>query len=199
MSNKSILTFVGLNVNKKNKKILEKLPFLTKEEIGDNTKLQDLQDFMLEKMQPKKLASNMQQAASKLDPWASQRPFYQQQAQQAVTNPYDSPIVKAQIEQLQREQDIKDAQAGRRSNMLTSSPALMAAMAQVAQNYQNQMAQQGGAGINPSAAANMLSSAANANASGYLSPIAQLFGYKTDGNTNQYTLNDIIKAAQGAK
>ena len=147
----------------------------------------------------KKLASNMQQAASKLDPWASQRPFYQQQAQQAVTNPYDSPIVKAQIEQLQREQDIKDAAAGRRSNQLTSSPALMAAMAQVAQNYQNQMAQQGGAGINPSAAANMLSSAANANASGYISPIAQLFGYQTGGNTNQYTLNDIIKAAQGAK
>ena len=149
--------------------------------------------------QNKKLARNMQQAASKLDPWASQRPFYQQQAQQAVTNPYDSPIVKAQIEQLQREQDIKDAAAGRRSNSLTSSPAVMAAMAQIAQQYQNQMAQQGGAGINPSAAANMLSSAANANASGYISPIAQLFGYQTGGNTNQYTLNDIIKAAQGAK
>ena len=149
--------------------------------------------------QNKKLAGNMQQAASKLDPWASQRPFYQQQAQQAVTNPYDSPIVKAQIEQLQREQDIKDAQAGRRSNSLTSSPAVMAAMAQIAQQYQNQMAQQGGAGINTSASATVLSSAANADASGYISPIAQLFGYKTDKETNKYTLTDIIKAVQGAK
>lgn len=138
--------------------------------------------------QNKKLASNMQQAAYKLDPWASQRGFYQQQAKQAITDPYSSPIVKAQIEQLQREQDIKDAAAGRRSNSLTSSPALLAAMAQVAQQYQNQMAQQGGAGINPSASATALSSAANANASGYISPIAQLFGYQTGGNTNQNTL-----------
>ena len=138
--------------------------------------------------QNKQLSNNMQQAASKLDPWASQRGFYQQQAKQAITDPYSSPIVKAQIEQLQNAQNIKDAAAGRRSNQLTSSPALMAAMAQVAQNYQNQMAQQGGAGINPSAAATALSSAANADASGYISPIAQLFGYQTGGNTNQNTL-----------
>ena len=149
--------------------------------------------------QNKKLAGNMQQAASKLDPWASQRPFYQQQAQQAVTDPYSSPIVKAQIEQLQREQDIKDAQAGRRSNSLTSSPAVMAAMAQVALNYQNQMAQQGGAGINPSASATALSSAANANASGYISPIAQLFGYQTGGNTNKNTLAAALQQMANGK
>ena len=56
---------------------------------------------LLEGYQNKKKAEAMRQAAKQIDPWASQRPFYQQQAQQAVTNPYDSPIVKAQIEQLQ--------------------------------------------------------------------------------------------------
>lgn len=148
---------------------------------------------LLSGYQNKKLSENMQQAASKLDPWASQRGFYQQQAKQAVTDPYSSPIVKAQIEQMQRAQDIKDAAAGRRSNQLTSSPALMAAMAQVALNYQNQMAQQGGAGINPSASATALSSAANADASGYISPMAQLFGYQTGSNTNQNTLEAALQ------
>ena len=91
---------------------------------------------LLEGYQNKKKAAAMQQAAKQIDPWASQRPFYQQQAQAAVTNPYDSPIVKAQIEQLQQAQNIKDAAAGRRSNSLTSSPAVMAEMARIAQAYQ---------------------------------------------------------------
>lgn len=149
--------------------------------------------------QNKKLAGNMQQAAQQTDPWASQRPFYQQQAQQAVTDPYASPIVKAQIAHLQNAQNIKDAAAGRRSNQLTSSPALMAAMAQVAQNYQKQMADQGGASINPSASAQLLSNAANAQSAGYLSPIAQLFGYQTGDNTNSNKLSAALQQMSQGK
>ena len=91
---------------------------------------------LFEGYQNKKKAAAMKQLAKNpaLDPFGSQRQFYQQQAQQAVTNPYDSPIVKAQIAQLQNAQNIKDAAAGRRSNMLTSSPAVMAEMAKIAQN-----------------------------------------------------------------
>jgi len=108
-----------------------------------------------------------------LDPFGSQRPFYQQQAQAAVTNPYDSPIVKAQIEQLQRAQSIKDAAAGRRSNSLQSSPAVMAEMARIAQSYQQQMANQGGAQFGPNGAAisGALQSGANAGINGYISPM----------------------------
>ena len=140
---------------------------------------------LLEGYQNKKKAAAMQQAAKQIDPWASQRPFYQQQAQAAVTNPYDSPIVKAQIEQLQNAQNIKDAQAGRRSNSLTSSPAVMAEMARIAQAYQAQMANQGGATIQPSGLAQTLGAASTYDVNGYLSPLAALLGNYAQSNVNK--------------
>jgi len=140
---------------------------------------------LFEGYQNKKKAEAMQQLAKNpaLDPFGSQRQFYQQQAQQAVTNPYDSPIVKAQIEQLQNAQNIKDAQAGRRSNMLTSSPAVMAEMAKIAQNYQQQMAVQGGANIAPSGGlAEILSKGTTYDTNGYISPLLTAAGYGVQNN-----------------
>ena len=140
---------------------------------------------LFEGYQNKKKAAAMQQLAKNpaLDPFGSQRQFYQQQAQQAVTNPYDSPIVKAQIAQLQNAQNIKDAQAGRRSNVLTSSPAVMAEMAKIAQNYQQQMAVQGGANIAPSGGlADILSKSTTYDANGYISPLLTAAGYGTKAN-----------------
>ena len=142
---------------------------------------------LFEGYQNKKKAEAMQKLAKNpaLDPFGSQRQFYQQQAQQAVTNPYDSPIVKAQIEQLQNAQNIKDAAAGRRSNMLTSSPAVMAEMAKIAQNYQQQMAVQGGANISPSGGlAQILQSGATADVNGYLSPLMAMLGNTTQAQKN---------------
>ena len=140
---------------------------------------------LFEGYQNKKKAAAMQQLAKNpaLDPFGSQRQFYQQQAQQAVTNPYDSPIVKAQIAQLQNAQNIKDAQAGRRSNMLTSSPAVMAEMAKIAQNYQQQMAVQGGANIAPSGGlAEILSKGTTYDTNGYISPLLTAAGYGVQDN-----------------
>lgn len=140
---------------------------------------------LFEGYQNKKKADAMQKLAKNpaLDPFGSQRSFYQQQAQQAVTNPYDSPIVKAQIEQLQNAQNIKDAQAGRRSNMLTSSPAVMAEMAKIAQNYQQQMAVQGGANIAPSGGlAEILSKGTTYDTNGYISPLLTAAGYGVQDN-----------------
>ena len=140
---------------------------------------------LFEGYQNKKKAEAMQKLAKNpaLDPFGSQRQFYQQQAQQAVTNPYDSPIVKAQIEQLQNAQNIKDAQAGRRSNMLTSSPAVMAEMAKIAQNYQQQMAVQGGANIAPSGGlAEILSKGTTYDTNGYISPLLTAAGYGVQNN-----------------
>ena len=140
---------------------------------------------LFEGYQNKKKAEAMQKLAKNpaLDPFGSQRQFYQQQAQQAVTNPYDSPIVKAQIEQLQNAQNIKDAQAGRRSNILTSSPAVMAEMAKIAQNYQQQMAVQGGANIAPSGGlAEILSKGTTYDTNGYISPLLTAAGYGTKAN-----------------
>ena len=140
---------------------------------------------LFEGYQNKKKAEAMQKLAKNpaLDPFGSQRQFYQQQAQQAVTNPYDSPIVKAQIAQLQNAQNIKDAAAGRRSNMLTSSPAVMAEMAKIAQNYQQQMAVQGGANIAPSGGlAEILSKGTTYDTNGYISPLLTAAGYGVQDN-----------------
>lgn len=147
---------------------------------------------LMEGYQNKQKQAAMNKIAAGADPWGSQRPFYQQQARQAVTDPYSSPIVKAQIEQLQRAQSIKDAAAGRRSNMLTSSPAVMAQMAQIAQQYQNQMAQQGGAGIAPSAAGiAAATSGATAGINGYISPLLTALGWNNQNNQNN-TNNSVL-------
>jgi len=155
---------------------------------------------LLEGYQNKQKSSAMNKIATTSDPFGSQRGFYQTQARNAVTDPYSSPIVKAQVEQLQRAQSIKDAAAGRRSNTLTSSPAVMAQMAQIAQNYQNQMAQQGGSGIAPSAAGiNAATSGANADINGYISPLLSLLGNTQQTQTNSSTsgLEALQKFLQG--
>ena len=123
-----------------------------------------------------------------LDPFGSQRPFYQQQAQQAVTNPYDSPIVKAQIAQLQAAQDRKDAAAGRRSNSLMSAPAVQAEMAKIAMQYQDQMARQGGSQFGPSGMLGQaLMSGANAGVNGYVSPaISGMSSYLTELKNDEF-------------
>ena len=149
---------------------------------------------LMEGYQNNKKKSAMKKITAMADPWASQRPFYQQQAKQAVTDPYSSPIVQAQITQLQNAQNIKDAAAGRRSNTLTSSPAVMAQMAQIAQQYQNQMAQQGGYGINPSAAGiSAATSGANADINGYISPLLTALGWNNQNNSNDSVLANLTQ------
>ena len=142
---------------------------------------------LFEGYQNKKKAEAMQSLAknSALDPFGSQRGFYQQQAKQAVIEPYSSPIVKAQIAQLQNAQNIKDAAAGRRSNTLTSSPAVMAQMAQIAQAYQQQMAQQGGSNIAPNGGlAEILSKGTSYDTNGYISPLLTAAGFGTQAQKN---------------
>jgi hypothetical protein len=147
---------------------------------------------LFEGYQNKKKQAAMNSIASNpaLDPFGSQRGFYQQQAQQTVTNPYDSPIVKAQITQLQNAQNIKDAAAGRRSNSLTSSPAVMAEMAKIAQQYQAQMAQQGGANFAPngSAIAQAQTGGVNSGVNGYISPLLTALGWNNQSNQNKQAL-----------
>lgn len=117
------------------------------------------------------LASKMQGA---MDPFGKQRAGYQTQLAAAIQNPYSSPIVRAQVEQLQRAQAAKDAAAGRRSNSATSSPAMLAAQAQIAQNYINSLMTPAGAGIDPSKGlASLLSvqqSGINAGINNFISP-----------------------------
>ena len=144
---------------------------------------------LLEGNQNKKKATALNNLAnsSKLDPFGSQRAFYQQQAQQAVTNPYDSAIVKSQVANLQRIQDIKDAAAGRRSNSLSTSPGVLAEQAKIAQNYLNSMLQAGGSKIEPSSSAitSAATGAINADTAGYTSPLMSSLGnISTQQNNN---------------
>lgn len=130
-----------------------------------------------------------------LDPFGSQRPFYQEQAKQAVIDPYSNPMVKAQIDNVQRMQNIKDAAAGRRSNSIASQPGVMAEQARIAMAYQNQMAQQGGAGFGPDgkSIAAALMGGANAGINGYASPLASALGYTNQSSENNDQLVNALK------
>lgn len=133
----------------------------------------------------------IQQQQAAADPFASQRPFYQQQMQQAVTNPYSVPIVRDQIAQLQAAQARKDAAAGRRSNTAASNPALLAEAAKIAQNYMTSMAQPAGANFRPDTAGLRELLAANQQkTNGYLSPLMSALGYTTGTATNSNMMNN---------
>lgn len=155
---------------------------------------------LLEGSQNKKKSSQLQQIVNNnrtmIDPFGSQRPFYQQQLQSAVTDPYSAPIVKNQVDQIALAQARKDAAAGRRSNSATSDPAMLAAQAKVAQDYINSLYTPAGAGINPnsSAALSLLEKGTNADVNGYISPLMSALGYGTQQNSNTAAL-DAIKQA----
>ena len=135
---------------------------------------------LAEGYQNKKKAEALQNLVSQmrqpLDPFGSQRPFYQQQLQQTVQDPYSAPIVRNQVDALAQAQRIADAKAGRRSNNATSSPALLAAQAQVAQNYINSLHTPSGADIGPQGLSSLLSAqqqGITAGINNYLSPMSQ--------------------------
>lgn len=156
---------------------------------------------LFEGQQNKKRANDLSGIAQKagFDPFGSQRPFYQQQLQQAVQNPYVSPIVANQANQLAKAQAIKDAAAGRRSSNLASSPGVLAAQAQIAQQYMNSLMTPAGANIRPESAAyaNMLNEASKADTNGYISPLLSVLGNMSRGsNPRQGDNTDVIQQIQ---
>lgn len=147
---------------------------------------------LFEGQQNKKMAKKLGQVASNpaMDPFGSQRPFYQQQLQQSVTNPYDSPMVKAQVSNMQRMQDIKDAAAGRRSNNLSSAPGVLATQGAIAQNYMNNLMAPAGANLRPDSGsiAQALSGAAKYDVNGSISPLIRAI----QGGINSQELMDLF-------
>lgn len=161
---------------------------------------------LAEGYQNKKKAAALQQMVNQnrqpLDPFGSQRPFYQQQLQQAVQDPYSAPIVSAQVEQLKRAQDIKNAAAGRRSNSATTDPALMAAMAGVAQNYMNSLQTPAGANISPQGLSSLMSAqqqGINNDVNGYLSPALSALGRNAGVDQNTKTIEALRELLTGGK
>ena len=154
---------------------------------------------LLEGSQNKKKAAMMQQLAQQFrtngDPFGSQRPFYQQQLQQTVQDPYSAPIVKNQVDALAQAQAIKDAAAGRRSNSMTSAPQLLAAQAKVAQDYMNSLQTPAGANIKPDLSGYISANTAgiNANINGYTSPISQA----VNDYTSHQQLLDLLSKLKG--
>ena len=120
-----------------------------------------------------------------IDPFGSQRPFYQQQLQQSVANPYSSKIVSDQVAALKSAQDRKNAAAGRRSNSAGTDPELLRAMADIAMKYQQQLYTPAGANINPNMAGlSALLGANKQNTNGYISPLMSALGFNVCGNAN---------------
>ena len=142
---------------------------------------------------------NQQQAST--DPFASQRPFYQQQLQQSVTNPYSAPIVADQVNALKRAQDIKNAAAGRRSNSASTDPELLKAMAEVAQKYQSSLQQPAGVNFRPDMTGyKELLGANQQQTNGYISPLLSALGFtQQQGNNSanmESTLGNLVKVLQ---
>lgn len=161
---------------------------------------------LMEGQQNKKQASALQKVIQQqrqvLDPFGSQRPYYQQQLQNTVQDPYNQPMVRSQVDQLARAQAIKDAAAGRRSNGATSSPALLAAQAQVAQQYMNSLMQPAGAGIGPTGLSSLtqpMADAARYETNGTLSPLMSALGMTQKQNNNTDVLSQLLQAMQQSK
>ena len=159
---------------------------------------------LIEGSQNKKKAAAMQNLANQVrqssDPFGSQRPFYQQQLQQAVQNPYSSPIVANQVSNLERVQAMKDAAAGRRSNSALSNPATLAAASEVAQKYMNSLMQPAGANIAPNQSvwSQLAAQGINNDVNGYMSPLASALGYnQQNSNTSDALINALQKALGG--
>jgi len=124
----------------------------------------------------------------------SMRDAMQQKLAAAMTDPYGQPIVKSQVDQIANIQAIKDAAAGRRSNSATSSPAMMAEQAKVAQNYINSLQQPAGAGINPSSQGlEQIIQALKYGAQGTTSPMMSALGYNTGTNQNSAAMQQIME------
>ena len=125
----------------------------------------------------------------------SMRDAMQQKLAAAMTDPYGQPIVKSQVDQIARAQAIKDAAAGRRSNSATSSPAMMAEQAKVAQNYINSLQQPAGASINPnSQGLEHIMQALKYDTQGTVSPMMSALGYSTGSNQTSNAMQQILQA-----
>ena len=130
--------------------------------------------------------NTIQQVQQQTDPFASQRPYYQQQLQQSVANPYSPQIVADQVAALKRAQDIKNAAAGRRSNSATTDPELLKAMADVAMKYQQSLYGPAGVNISPNTAGlNGLLDANKQDTRGFISPLMSALGFNVNENELQ--------------
>lgn len=157
---------------------------------------------LMEGYQNKRKASSLNNLATqqqqRLDPFGSQRQQYQQLLSQAIQDPYSSPIVRDQVAQIQKAQAIKDAAAGRRSNQATSNPAMLAAQAQVAQDYIKSLYTPAGANIGPQDGGTLAAriQASNAGTHGYISPLLSALGMNTQTNTNNQSQQEILAKLQ---
>jgi len=130
--------------------------------------------------------NTIQQVQQQTDPFASQRPYYQQQLQQSVANPYSPQIVADQVAALKRAQDIKNAAAGRRSNSATTDPELLKAMADVAMKYQQSLYGPAGVNISPNTAGlTGLLDANKQDTRGFISPLMSALGFNVNENELQ--------------
>ena len=161
---------------------------------------------LMEGSQNKKRSAALQQLVSKMqpamDPFGSQRGQYQQELSRTMQNPYSAPIVQQQVNAMQQAQAIKDAAAGRRSNSATSSPALLAAQAQVAQKYMDSLYTPSGANISPSSLSSLMSasqSGINSDVNGYMSPIMTALARNAGTDQNTQTLEVLKKFFTGGK
>lgn len=131
---------------------------------------------------------------------SSMRDAMQQQLAATMRDPYGQPIVRDQVDAMAKAQAIKDAAAGRRSNSATSSPALLAEQAKVAQNYINSLYNPAGAGMSAGMGGlDQLLAASKAGVQGYTSPLMSALGYNQGAATNTNQMDALRAILQGSR
>jgi len=131
---------------------------------------------------------------------SSMRDAMQQKLAGAIKDPYGQPLVKAQTDALAQAQAIKDAAAGRRSNNATSSPALIAEQAKIAQNYINSLQNPSGANMSAGMGGlEQLLAANKAGINGYTSPMLSALGYTQGGSNNTSQMDQLLALLKGSR
>jgi len=145
--------------------------------------------------QGRKQASQLRNAAGQMDPFASQRPQYQQLLSESYSNPRafaQTPESRMQMDALQKQLARLDAKSGRRSQYGARAVQMQTEQAKLLDNYRKGLIQPSGANFGPSAAQAALlekSAQAQMDASGQLPSVLSQIYQKQDPRYAQTQAN----------
>lgn len=143
---------------------------------------------ILEFLQKRQQAKALNQAAARMDPFGSQRPFYQEQLQQTYTDPnayMNRPEARLQLQALEKALARRDAKSGRRSQYGSRALELAQAQAKLLSDYRSPLAAAAGVNIAPGGA-QLLSDAARTKQEAVGAPIQSVLSAIT-GQDPRYT------------
>lgn len=141
-----------------------------------------------------------QQMLTRMDPFGSQRPQYQQLLSDSYTNPNGvlaTPEIAGQLAQMRKAIEAKDAAGGRRSQYGEREVQLAQQAAKLMQGYRSQLLGSSGANISPNAQLGAgLISGANSSNSSAMNPLMSAAGNIINGDSIDSLLNQLVSKSR---